>query len=60
MPKIIFITKDEIPKPMANLYGKPILQWAIENLKFNGQSDNINENEKNISITNNIRWRNRL
>lgn len=33
------ITKDEIPKPMANLRGKPILQWTIENLKAN----NINE-----------------
>lgn len=30
------ITKDEIPKPMASLRGKPILQWAIENLKANG------------------------
>ncbi len=30
------ITNDEIPKPMAILCGKPILQWTIENLKQNG------------------------
>lgn len=30
------ITNDEIPKPMANLRGKPILEWTIANLKENG------------------------
>ena len=27
------ITKNEIPKPMAQINGKPILQYAIERLK---------------------------
>ena len=30
------ITKDEIPKPMVLINGKPLLQWQIENLKENG------------------------
>lgn len=30
------ITKDEIPKPMAPVLGKPILQWQIEALRKNG------------------------
>lgn len=29
------VTKDEIPKPMAAVYGKPILQWQIEKLAEN-------------------------
>ena len=33
------ITKNEIPKPMAQLNGKPILQYAIERLKENGIED---------------------
>ena len=33
------ITKDEIPKPMANLMGKPILERTIEILKKNGIVD---------------------
>ena len=33
------ITKNEIPKPMAQINGKPILQYAIERLKENGIED---------------------
>lgn len=29
------VTKNEIPKPMAEIYGKPILQWQIEKLAEN-------------------------
>ena len=35
------ITNDEIPKPMAAIDGKPILQWQIEHLKQQGVSDII-------------------
>ena len=34
--RLVGITKDMIPKPMAPLMGKPILQWQIEQLKENG------------------------
>ena len=30
------ITGDDIPKPMAQVAGKPILQWQIESLRANG------------------------
>ena len=30
------ITKDEIPKPMAPVAGKPILEWQIECLRRQG------------------------
>lgn len=33
------ITKDEIPKPMVPILGKPLLQWQVEELK----KQNINE-----------------
>ena len=33
------ITHDEIPKPMAPIAGKPILQWQIETLKEQGIID---------------------
>ena len=33
------ITKNEIPKPMAQLNGKPIVQYASERLKENGIED---------------------
>ena len=33
------ITKDEIPKPMAVINDKPILEWTITNLKNNGIDD---------------------
>lgn len=29
------ITKDEIPKPMVEILGKPLLQWQLEKLKEN-------------------------
>ncbi len=35
------ITRDEIPKPMAPVAGKPILQWQIETLKKQGITDII-------------------
>ena len=33
------VTQDEIPKPMAPIAGKPILQWQIECLKREGVTD---------------------
>lgn len=30
------VTKDELPKPMAPVYGKPLLQWQVETLRQNG------------------------
>ena len=33
------ITKGEIPKPMAEICGKPIISYVIENLKSNGIDD---------------------
>lgn len=35
------ITKDLIPKPMASVCGKPILEWQIETLRKNGIKDVI-------------------
>ena len=35
------ITNDEIPKPMAPIAGKPILQWQIEALRRGGVTDVI-------------------
>jgi histidinol-phosphate phosphatase family protein len=33
------VTKDEIPKPMVPILGKPLLQWQIEKLKEYGITD---------------------
>ena len=33
------VTKDLIPKPMAPVSGKPLLQWQIEKLRENGITD---------------------
>lgn len=33
------LTKDEIPKPMVPVAGKPLLQWQVERLKENGITD---------------------
>lgn len=35
------LTHDEIPKPMIEICGKPLLQWQIENLRENGVDDMI-------------------
>ena len=35
------ITNDEIPKPMAPVAGKPILQWQVEQLRGQGITDII-------------------
>lgn len=35
------LTKDEIPKPMVPVAGKPLLLWQVERLKENGISDII-------------------
>ncbi len=35
------ITKNEIPKPMIDIWGKPLLKWQIETLKENGIQDFI-------------------
>ncbi len=37
--RLVSLTKDEIPKPMAPVVGKPILEWQIEQLKINGITD---------------------
>lgn len=37
--RLLEITKDEIPKPMAPIAGKPILQWQVETLCANGITD---------------------
>lgn len=37
--RLAVITKNEIPKPMALIAGKPILQWQVESLKENGIKD---------------------
>lgn len=37
--RLLSITNDEIPKPMAPVNGKPILQWQIECLQENGIQD---------------------
>lgn len=35
------ITKDEIPKPMIPILGKPLLEWQIEKCKENGITEII-------------------
>lgn len=39
--RLVSLTKDLIPKPMALLAGKPILEWQIWQLKANGIKDVI-------------------
>lgn len=34
--RLLSVTKDEIPKPMVPIAGKPLLLWQIEELKRNG------------------------
>ena len=38
--RLAAITKDEIPKPMVPVNGKPLLLWQIEELKKNGAKKN--------------------
>ncbi len=37
--RLAALTKDEIPKPMIPVAGKPLLQWQVERLKENGISE---------------------
>lgn len=37
--RLVSVTKDEIPKPMVRIAGKPLLLWQIEELKRNGIFD---------------------
>jgi len=37
--RLISLTRDEIPKPMAPVADKPILEWQIDQLKSNGISE---------------------
>ena len=37
--RLLSITKDEIPKPMAAVCGKPILEWQLDCLRRQGISD---------------------
>lgn len=37
--RLVSITKDEIPKPMAPILGRPLLEWQIDVLKRNGVRD---------------------
>lgn len=39
--RLAALTKDEIPKPMVAVAGKPLLLWQIERLKENGITDII-------------------
>lgn len=39
--RLAALTKDEIPKPMVQVAGKPLLLWQIECLKRNGITDII-------------------
>lgn len=37
--RLLSVTNDEIPKPMARVSGKPILEWQVECLKNSGITD---------------------
>lgn len=37
--RLASITKDEVPKPMVKILGKPLLEWQVEVLKRNGITD---------------------
>lgn len=37
--RLTSITKDEVPKPMVKILGKPLLEWQVEILKKNGITD---------------------
>lgn len=39
--RLAALTKDEIPKPMVPVAGKPLLLWQVERLKENGITDLI-------------------
>lgn len=39
--RLAALTKDEIPKPMVLVAGKPLLLWQVEHLKENGITDLI-------------------
>ena len=39
--RLVSITKDEFPKPMVPILGKPLLEWQIEQLKQNNISEII-------------------
>lgn len=39
--RLAALTKDEIPKPMVPVAGKPLLLWQVERLKENGINDII-------------------
>lgn len=37
--RLAALTKDEIPKPMVEVAGKPLLLWQVERLKAHGITD---------------------
>ena len=37
--RLAALTKDEIPKPMVPVAGKPLLLWQVERLKEDGITD---------------------
>lgn len=39
--RLAALTRDEIPKPMVSVAGKPLLLWQVERLKENGITDLI-------------------
>lgn len=39
--RLASLTRDEIPKPMVPVLGRPLLEWQIEQLKANGITDVI-------------------
>ena len=38
--RLASLTKNEIPKPMVSVMGKPLLEWQLEQLKQNHIFDN--------------------
>ena len=52
--RLAALTKDEIPKPMVEVAGKPLLLWQVERLKDHGITDilmvigHLGERSRNI------------
>lgn len=68
--RLAALTKDEIPKPMVEVAGKPLLLWQVERLKDHGitisswssaiwvkRSRNILEMGKRFGVRSGILWR---
>ena len=53
--RLAALTKDEIPKPMVEVAGKPLLLWQVERKR----SRNILEMESALGYGSGILWRTR-